>query len=69
MPAGLNLTSIYTCNDEFLWPNTTSIVDGATNVEFCNQYLSHFDGFWDPTVYSRILVTLEGQGATAPTQY
>jgi len=69
LPADLHLTSIYTCRDEYLWPYTTSIVAGATNVEFCGHPLGHFDGFWDRTVYQRILTTLRGQGATAPTRY
>jgi hypothetical protein len=68
-PAGLKLTSIYSCNDELMVPYTTSIVAGATNVEFCKQVIGHFDGFWDPTVYQRILVTLQGNGASAPTSY
>ena len=54
MPAGLKLTSIYSCQDEYLWPQTTSRVPGATNVEFCNRYVSHFSPFWDTTVYDRI---------------
>jgi hypothetical protein len=64
-----NLTSIYTCRDEYLWPYTTSYVDGATNVLFCNHPIGHFDGFWDTTVYQRILVTLRGGGGAAPTYY
>src|SRR5262249_52907689 len=51
MPASLHLTSIYTCNDEYLYPYDTSVVNGATNVEFCNHYIGHFDGFWDSIVY------------------
>jgi triacylglycerol lipase len=68
-PAGLDLTSIYTCNDEFMLPYDTSVVDGATNVLFCDHYLKHFDGFWDPVVYDRILLSLQGKGASAPTYY
>ena len=68
-PADLKLTSIYSCNDEFMLPYDTSVVPGATNVLFCQHYLKHFDGFWDPLVYQRILVTLEGHGDTAPTVY
>jgi hypothetical protein len=63
MPPGMKLTSIYSCWDEYLWPYTTSRVAGATNVEVCRRYLGHFDGFWDPLVYQRILVTLRGLGA------
>jgi triacylglycerol lipase len=68
-PPGLELTSIYSCNDELMLPYDTSVVDGATNVRFCDHYLKHFDGFWDTTVYERILVTLQGQGHAAPTEY
>jgi hypothetical protein len=69
MPAGLKLTSIYTCHDEFLWPYTTSRVDGAANVEFCRNVVGHFDGFWNATMYERILVTLRGEGSTASLWY
>lgn len=68
-PRDLRFTSIYTCRDEYLWPATTSRVDGATNVELCAHPIGHFDGFWDRVVYDRILVTLRGQGAGAPTRY
>lgn len=69
MPAGLRLTSIYSCRDEYLYPYTTSRVAGATNVEFCNRSVSHFSPFWDVSVYDRILVTLRGEGASAPLYY
>ncbi|MCC6995705.1 MAG: hypothetical protein IT370_13935 [Deltaproteobacteria bacterium] len=69
LPAGLRFTSIYSCRDEYMWPQTTSRVPGATNVEFCNHAIGHFDPFWDRPVYERILLTLRGQGATAPTSY
>jgi len=68
-PAGLKLTSIYSCHDELMVPYTTSIVDGATNVLFCNYQLGHFDGFWDQVVYDRILAALQGRGGQAPTSY
>lgn len=69
LPSGLKLTSIYTCSDEYLWPYTTSRVPGATNVEFCTHPAGHFDGFWDTTMYQRILVTLRGEGASAPLSF
>jgi len=68
-PAGLKLTSIYTCHDEYMIPYDTSVVDGATNVLFCDYHLTHFDGFWDPVVYARIHAALSGQGDAAPTDY
>jgi hypothetical protein len=66
---GTKVTSIYTCHDEFLWPYTTSRIEGATNVEFCGMRIGHFDGFWNATVYDRILVALRGEGDAAPTWY
>jgi triacylglycerol lipase len=69
LPSGVKLTSIYSCWDEVIQPYETSRVEGATNVEFCDRYLGHFDGFWDPVVYDRILASLEGRGAAAPTHY
>jgi len=68
-PAGLALTSIYTCWDELLWPQDTSRVDGARNVEFCDHYIGHFDGFWDDLVYHHIVTTLRGDGASLPVAY
>ena len=50
-------------------PYDTSVVDGATNVLFCDYYIGHFDGFWDQIVYDRILGTLEGRGDELPTEY
>lgn len=69
MPAGLRFTSIYSCADTLMVPYSTSAVTGATNVEFCGHYVDHFDPFFDTTVYQRILVTLRGEGAGAPTYY
>lgn len=68
-PGGLKLTSIYSCWDKLLWPQETSRVDGATNVEFCGHYISHFDGFWDALVYEHMLATLRGEGSSLPTYY
>ena len=68
-PPGLMLTSIYSCNDELMLPYDTSVVDGATNVLFCDHYVKHFDPFWDPVVYERIVAALEGAGDSAPLYY
>ncbi len=65
----LRFTSIYSCADTLMVPYSTSAVTGATNVEFCGHYVDHFDPFFDATVYQRILVTLRGEGASAPTHY
>ncbi len=69
MPAGLKLTSLYTCHDEYLWPYTTSVVAGATNVQVCSRYAGHFTPFWDDVLYARIRASLRGEGAAAPTYY
>ena len=69
LPSGLQLTSIYSCMDEYMWPQSTSVVTGATNVLFCNHYVSHFSPFWDPLVYGRIRSALRGEGASAPNSY
>lgn len=67
MPSGLKLTSIYSCRDEYLWPQNTSFVQGATNVEYCARSVSHFSGFWDLAVYERILTTVRGEGPPVGT--
>lgn len=69
VPAGLAFTSIYSCADEYLWPQSTSVVPGATNVRYCNRYVSHFSPFWDLAVYDRILLTVRGEAAGLPTSY
>jgi triacylglycerol lipase len=67
LPASVAFTSIYTCNDEVMYPYETSVISGATNVLFCDHYIGHFDGFWDRTVYERIRAALRDE--TAPTYY
>jgi hypothetical protein len=69
LPAGLRMTSIYSCRDEYMYPYTTSRVTGARNVELCGRAIGHFDGFWDGTVYTHIRETLRGNGASLPTYY
>jgi triacylglycerol lipase len=66
-PTGLKFTSIYSCWDELMIPYDTSVVDGATNVLFCDRKITHFDGFWDTVVYDRILAAL--QNRAAPNRY
>jgi hypothetical protein len=68
-PEGLSMTSIYSCWDELLWPQDTSRVPGAKNVEFCDHYIGHFDGFWDLVVYDHMLSTLRGDRADLPDYY
>ena len=66
-PDGLQLTSIYSCWDGYLVPYTTSVVDGATNVEFCAHKVKHFDSFQDTQVYERLRLALADEGA--PVDY
>lgn len=66
-PDGLQLTSIYSCWDGYLVPYTTSVVDGATNVEFCAHKVKHFDSFQDTQVYQRLRLALDSEDA--PTDY
>lgn len=66
-PPDLSLTSIYSCWDELVQPYWTSHVEGAVNVLFCDHYLGHFDGFWDPVFYARMLQALRGE-RDAPTR-
>ncbi len=68
LPAGLDMTSIYSCHDELMVPYTTSIVEGATNVEFCDHYVKHLSAFEDELVYERIRMSLDGV-EDAPTAY
>jgi hypothetical protein len=50
-----------------LMPRRTAAVSGAINVEFRDHPLGHFDGFWDPLVYDRILAALI-RSPIAPTR-
>lgn len=45
------MTSIYTCSDEYIQPFSTSIVDGATNIGLCDEFVGHFQTFYDPDIY------------------
>ncbi len=51
LPEGLPVTSIYTCTDEYIQPYTTSIIPGATNIGLCDQFVGHFEFFYDPDIY------------------
>ncbi|MCB9584485.1 MAG: hypothetical protein H6718_03770 [Polyangiaceae bacterium] len=51
LPADVAVTSIYTCNDEYIQPYTTSIVPGATNIGLCKEKVGHFQTFYDPEIY------------------
>jgi len=46
------ITSIYTCNDEYIKPYTTSFIPGATNVSICGGgFVGHFRTMYDPAIY------------------
>jgi triacylglycerol esterase/lipase EstA (alpha/beta hydrolase family) len=50
-PPSVPMTSIYTCGDEYIQPYTTSIVEGATNIGLCDEFVGHFQTFYDPDIY------------------
>jgi hypothetical protein len=52
LPKSVPITSIYTCNDEYIKPYTTSIIPGATNINICgNGFVGHFQTMYDPKIY------------------
>lgn len=51
LPAGVPVTSIYSCTDEYIQPYETSIIPGATNVGLCDGFVGHFQFFYDPDIY------------------
>lgn len=51
MPQNVPITSIYTCGDEYIRPYQTSIIPGAENIGLCDEFVGHFQFFWDPEIY------------------
>lgn len=51
LPATVPITSIYTCTDEYIQPYQTSIIPGATNIGLCDEFVGHFEFFWNPDIY------------------
>lgn len=51
MPEDVPITSIYTCTDEYIQPYETSIIPGAENIGLCDEFVGHFQFFWDPEIY------------------
>jgi MYXO-CTERM domain-containing protein len=51
LPDDVAVTSIYTCTDEYIQPYTTSIIPGATNIGLCDEFVGHFQTFYDPDIY------------------
>lgn len=73
LPAGLPVTSIYTCTDEYIQPYETSIIPGATNIGLgCNgEFVGHFEFFWNREIYRLMhgaLTVPVADDATPPSQ-
>jgi len=51
LPDNVLVTSIYTCGDEYIRPYQTSIVEGANNIGLCDEFVGHFQTFYDPEIY------------------
>ncbi|HEY4054950.1 MAG TPA: hypothetical protein VGM39_00030, partial [Kofleriaceae bacterium] len=53
LPPTVDVTSVYTCTDEYIQPYTTSIIPGATNIGVaCNgELIGHFDFFYNTELY------------------
>jgi uncharacterized protein (TIGR03382 family) len=54
LPNNVNVTSIYTCTDEYIQPYKTSIIPGAKNIGVgCNgTFVGHYQFFYDPEIYN-----------------
>lgn len=51
LPSTVPITSIYTCSDEYIKPYETSIIPGAKNIGLCDEFVGHFQTFYDPEIY------------------
>jgi MYXO-CTERM domain-containing protein len=51
LPANVPVTSIYTCTDEYIQPYETSIIPGANNIGLCDEFVGHYQFFYDPSIY------------------
>jgi triacylglycerol lipase len=53
LPPTVDVTSVYTCTDEYIRPYQTAIIPGATNIGVaCNGgFVGHFDFFYDAAIY------------------
>ncbi len=51
LPENVPITSIYTCTDEYIQPYETSIIPGAKNIGLCDEFVGHFQFFYDPEIY------------------
>ncbi|MBP9088212.1 MAG: hypothetical protein KBG15_18970 [Kofleriaceae bacterium] len=53
LPATVDVTSVYSCTDEYIQPYETSIIPGAINIGVgCDgQFVGHFDFFYNSDLY------------------
>ena len=51
LPETVPVTSIYTCSDEYIQPWQGSMIPGATNIGLCDEFVGHFQTFYDPEIY------------------
>jgi triacylglycerol esterase/lipase EstA (alpha/beta hydrolase family) len=52
LPATVPITSIYTCNDEYITPYSTSYIPGATNIDICGgRFVGHFETMYNRQIY------------------
>ena len=51
LPPSVQVTSIYTCTDEYIQPYTTAIIPGAKNIGLCAKFVGHFQFFYDREIY------------------
>lgn len=52
LPKSVPITSIYTCDDEYIKPYATSFIPGATNINICGGgFVGHFQTMYDPSIY------------------
>jgi triacylglycerol lipase len=51
LPQTTDITSIFSCSDEYIQPYETSIIPGAINIGLCDGTVDHFEMFFDPDVY------------------
>ena len=71
LPAGVPVTSIYTCSDLYIQPWQGSIVPGARNIGLCDGTVDHFQTFYDPAIYAimhaALTEPLPGEAAADPS--
>lgn len=67
LPESVPLTSIYSCTDEYIQPYETSIIPGATNIGLCDEFVGHFEFFYNPDIYlimhDALMQPVAGEGA------